>query len=532
MKKPTRAKKTRQRSPEATRAPRVGRARQRQHLIDACISALHRHGPSKTTVEKVVAIANLSPGIVRFYFDSKDAMLVASLEFLANEFAEQLVLPITALRADPVAALDRLVDLYLGPQLASPRKVSVWYSFWGEATSRQEYYEICGARDAQFEALVRDIVGDLVAREGADHLDTDGVTLGLIGSLEMIWQGYAFQTETAIDRAAARRPIDAYLRSVFPRAFGRRAANEQTTLPGSVQGTSPLPAGWTYACRTEELETPGSALAVDTLWGPILVIRTSDDSLQAVWNRCPRRPHALVTGTGIRHLERLGCAVHGVSCNLNGRALEPAGTSLQAAAHCVTGTLVWVGPAVRMPAPTGAALTAATQLLGETTHRRARPLRAAWTTVVEHWLEQATNLSDNGGEVDPWRGETWTARSFRAIARTCGTPHVATYVAPGQLVESGPAGVHVHSIVADGADRSHWITTHHPARHDARSVRALTYLMRRRIRMECALAESIQANLAAGIESRPVAVLAAIDRFRRARADLHSTPVDTTGVSP
>ena len=46
------------------------RQRQRQRLIDACISALHIYGPSRTTVEKVVALADLSPGFVRFYFDS------------------------------------------------------------------------------------------------------------------------------------------------------------------------------------------------------------------------------------------------------------------------------------------------------------------------------------------------------------------------------------------------------------------------------------------------------------------------------
>jgi AcrR family transcriptional regulator len=66
--------------------PRNTHARQRQHLIDACISALHIYGPSRTTVEKVVAIAKMSPGIVRFYFASKAAMLVASLQFLATEF--------------------------------------------------------------------------------------------------------------------------------------------------------------------------------------------------------------------------------------------------------------------------------------------------------------------------------------------------------------------------------------------------------------------------------------------------------------
>jgi AcrR family transcriptional regulator len=63
---------------------RNAHSRQRQRLIEACISALHIYGPSRTTVEKVVAIAKMSPGIVRFYFASKAAMLVASLQFLSR----------------------------------------------------------------------------------------------------------------------------------------------------------------------------------------------------------------------------------------------------------------------------------------------------------------------------------------------------------------------------------------------------------------------------------------------------------------
>ena len=200
---------------------RASRGRQRKRLIDACISALHIHGPSRTTVEKVVAIAGMSPGIVRFYFDSKAAMLVASLQFLATEFEERLLVPVAQLKDTPVRALETLVDLYLDPDIASPRKVSVWYSFWGEASSRQEYYDICGQKDESFAALVRDLVERLIVEAQAPHLDRDAVALGLIGVLEMLWQGFAFQSEPDIDRAAAKHRCMAYLRSVFPREFGR-----------------------------------------------------------------------------------------------------------------------------------------------------------------------------------------------------------------------------------------------------------------------------------------------------------------------
>ena len=184
---------------------RASRARQRQRLIDACISALHIHGPSRTTVEKVVALADMSPGIVRFYFDSKDAMLVASLAYLAAEFEERVMTPVSRLKDTPVKALEQLVELYLDPDLASPRKVSVWYSFWGEASSRQEYLDICGKKDEDFAALVRELIGQVVAQTGQAHLDPDAVALGLIGVLEVLWQGFAFTEEAKIDRDAAKR---------------------------------------------------------------------------------------------------------------------------------------------------------------------------------------------------------------------------------------------------------------------------------------------------------------------------------------
>jgi len=215
--------------------PGPSRDRQRQRLIEACISALHVHGPSNTTVERVTAIARMSPGIVRFYFESKAAMLLASLKFLAEEFEQQLLIPVARIKADPVAALTSLVELYLDPQIASPRKVSVWYSFWGEASSRAEYFELCGQKDANFTALTQDLMGRMIQLAGARHLDREGVALGLIGVLEVLWQDIAFQEEQRIDRAAVKRRAMAYLQSVFPGYFDA-AAGRDTGAKGVAPG--------------------------------------------------------------------------------------------------------------------------------------------------------------------------------------------------------------------------------------------------------------------------------------------------------
>lgn len=257
-KKPSRDKSPKRAAVAAP--PRTSRDLQRQRLIEACISALHVHGPSNTTVERVTAIARMSPGIVRFYFTSKAAMLVASLQFLADEFEQQLLIPVSRLKADPVAALRSLVGLYLDPQIASPRKVSVWYSFWGEASSRAEYFDLCGQKDANFTALTRDLIGRMIELTGQRHLDPDAVSLGLIGVLEVLWQDIAFQDESKIDRPMVKDRAMSYLRSLFPGRFdgvrSAAAAPEAARLPIPASGT------WQLAGHIAQLPTVDSVLTV------------------------------------------------------------------------------------------------------------------------------------------------------------------------------------------------------------------------------------------------------------------------------
>ena len=299
-------------------------------------------------MEKVVALADMSPGIVRFYFDSKDAMLVASLAYLAAEFEERVMAPVSRLRDTPVKALEQLVELYLDPDVASPRKVSVWYSFWGEASSRQEYLDICGKKDEDFAALIRELIERLIAQTGQSHLDPDAVALGLIGVLEVLWQGFAFTEESRIDRDAAKRRSLAFLRSVFPREFGGAAAvpvvggrtGDLAEGPGGgadLNGPN-LPA-WAYSDNAlltlerdrlfrpswqligHEADVPrvGDYLTTDLAGERVLVLRSSDSKIAAFRNNCRKRPHALLTAREGHLSATIACDLHELVYGLDGK---------------------------------------------------------------------------------------------------------------------------------------------------------------------------------------------------------------------
>jgi len=293
------ARKSSKKTPKAP--PRASRDRQRQRLIDACISALYVHGPSHTTVERVTAIAKMSPGIVRFYFESKAAMLVASLQFLADEFEQQLLIPVARMKHAPVAALQALVDLYLDSQLATPRKVSVWYSFWGEASSRAEYYELCGNKDANFAALTRELVGRVILESGRTQLDPDGVSLGLIGVLEVLWQDIAFQDESRIDRNQVKRRAMAYLHSVFPGQFGGSPPKPAPRGAGAVIGT---PAGaaaaahWQLCGHVAQLTVPDARIEIGLSGRTAVIVRDARSALDAYWRDDDSPPPAVCERDG------------------------------------------------------------------------------------------------------------------------------------------------------------------------------------------------------------------------------------------
>ena len=512
------------------RAPRPRHAhnRQRQRLIDACISALHIYGPSRTTVEKVVAIAKMSPGIVRFYFASKAAMLVASLQFLSSEFEEQLLQPVSRLKSRPVAALELMVDLYLDPEIASPRKVSVWYAFWGEASSRQEYYDICGQKDEGFAMLVRELIEALILETSQSHLDPDGIALGLIGVLEMLWQDFAFRSEPDIDRPGAKRRAMAYLRSVFPGCFiaGPRAGTTVTEarLASWVYADARVFAGeretvfqgaWQLAAHQWQLPAAGDFVAVDLGVERALVVRGADLQVRAFRNSCSAAPHCLVSARA-GHVAVIQCQLHGLEYELDGRRRGDRGApELGRLDLRQAGDLILVRSAARSAAATDPWIDFAAP---SATHPAATvdtTLAADWKIVVEQWLETlipGEPVNSTGWSADRYRGLLGSGTDFRWQRR---------FIEPNHLIELRPDGFTILQALPMGPGRctvrSHEFTVCEADR-PARAARYLASRLSPKLRFATvAVAESTQKGLVTFGHGADEGVLAApaASAFRR-----------------
>jgi len=200
------------------KAPRETR---RQQLIEATIDSLARRGYSETTMADVADGAGLSRGIVNFHFESKEKLLVATLQYMADEYSAHWRNALHKAGDEPARQMAMLVAADFDRSICNKRKLAAWCAFWGEAKSRPTYQALCGARDAAYQQVFIDLCADL-KRLGGYAYDPQVAALALSAMLEGLCLRLMMGTEEVTRETAHAAACD-YLASLFPKHFFREA---------------------------------------------------------------------------------------------------------------------------------------------------------------------------------------------------------------------------------------------------------------------------------------------------------------------
>ncbi len=203
----------------ATRSSAEAPARtaRRQELIDAAIASISQHSLSRTTVSKVAEAAGLSQGIVNFYFKSKEALLLATLEHVESEFERVRRAALARAGNAPERRLDAIVEATFDPSVCNPRFTAVWNAFWGEASARVDYMRVCAGREVADLEETLTLFRAIAKRERQPHVDPEALGIGFFHLLESIPE--PFDPVERYDLEAAKRTCRAFLASAFPATF-------------------------------------------------------------------------------------------------------------------------------------------------------------------------------------------------------------------------------------------------------------------------------------------------------------------------
>ena len=198
----------------------------RKQLIDATMRAIGRHGYASLTLTHVAGEAGLSPGIVNFYFKSKDQLLIATLENIAEEYSGLWQGAIAKGRVSPAAGLAAMIDADFHASVCNAEKVSVWYAFWAEARNNATYQSLVMGLEDEYLKETEQLCARIVAEGGYDGIDAHQAAVGLNAMIDGLWFD-CLMSPSKFDRAAAKRTCLAYLAAVFPAHFGSGAATKR-----------------------------------------------------------------------------------------------------------------------------------------------------------------------------------------------------------------------------------------------------------------------------------------------------------------
>jgi TetR/AcrR family transcriptional repressor of bet genes len=178
-------------------------------------------GFAALTVADVAREAGLSPGIVIFYFTSKDGLLAEVLSALAAEYHHNWSFRMRA--AGPTAAA-QLRDMLLADfdtNVFTPEKLAAWVAFWGEAQGRPVHDQICGPYDVDRRSTLERLCQQIDS-EGGYAIEPRLTASTLLALCDGLWLSVAAHGAGHKDRtsaADAQKIVIVALASLFPRHY-------------------------------------------------------------------------------------------------------------------------------------------------------------------------------------------------------------------------------------------------------------------------------------------------------------------------
>ena len=131
---------------ELNKIPRsLSKQARRKQLIEATIQCIADKGLSGTTMADVTQRAGLSLGIVNLHFQSKEKLLIETLNFISDEYTSGLNKIFNNQRLNTEQKILAHINFDFSREIIDRNKLAVWFAFWGETKSRPAYFSICAS---------------------------------------------------------------------------------------------------------------------------------------------------------------------------------------------------------------------------------------------------------------------------------------------------------------------------------------------------------------------------------------------------
>lgn len=183
--------RTSRRAAEA-RGPRFSRQnpeQRRREIVAAAVRCLAKGGVGAFTVSEICAEAGISHGLINHYFPSKENLLVATYDTVADVLVQATRDALARTQRQPEDKLVAIVESSFADAIFNETNLAVWLALWGQVRTHEglrrkhnELYE--GYRQA-----IARIIGQLAAQRGL-RVEGAPLALALTALIDGLWLEY------------------------------------------------------------------------------------------------------------------------------------------------------------------------------------------------------------------------------------------------------------------------------------------------------------------------------------------------------
>ena len=202
------------RATPATKRRRLAPGKRRQSLIAAALDCLSRLGPHGAGVREICDRAGVSPGLLRHYFDGKDALIIEAYRTLTREYHGNL----RGVLSDPAKSAEQRLrsffDAYFSSQVTGEERVGTYIAFWTLGRTDPSIQRIQRSAYRRLRKLLAPVLNELARNRGV-RIDPEQVATSLIALLDGFWLDMCVDPKRfsrAKTRTACWEWLDTFLR--------------------------------------------------------------------------------------------------------------------------------------------------------------------------------------------------------------------------------------------------------------------------------------------------------------------------------
>lgn len=157
----------------------------RAALISAAIALMAQGGPSKTTVRAIADKAGVTPGLIRHYFTSKEALMRAAYAQVMETMANDSLAVVETAPDSPETRLAVFVASSLRAPVVDPQAMGLWAGFLHQMRQDEEMRAAHEAGYLHYRDLLQGLIAELPRAASAAQLRRDAIACNAV--IDGLW---------------------------------------------------------------------------------------------------------------------------------------------------------------------------------------------------------------------------------------------------------------------------------------------------------------------------------------------------------